>query len=344
MTKDKNLEQSEFNSLNFLVFLWKRKWIIIIVTFLAALSSIIFSGPNFITPLYESKVVLFPSSTNSISKALLTQTMDKTQDVMQFGEEEQAEQLLQILNSSKIRNKIIQEFNLMQHYDIDKDAEFPYTALYKEFESNINFRRTENMAVEIKVRDRSNDTAAMIANRIAHLLDSTKTQMQKVRAMKAYKIVKGTYNELQSQINKLEDSLTYIRKKGVNDYESQSEMINRQLAIEISKNPNSRGVKALEAKLDTLAKYGGTYVSIRDALEHYKKQLSEIKAKYEEAEVDAFQTIPQTFTVDTAFPAEKKSYPVRWLIVVISTVAAFAFSIFVLILYDTISKIDFNKS
>ena len=31
-----------------------------------------------------------------------------------------------------------------------------------------------------------------------------------------------------------------------------------------------------------LAKYGGSYVSIRDALEYEKKQLSMLKAKYED--------------------------------------------------------------
>jgi len=343
MEKDTNKSQSEFNSLNFIVFLWKRKLPIIIVTFLAALSAIIFSGPNFITPLYESSVVLFPASTNSISKALLTQTMDKTQDIMQFGEQEQAEQLLQILHSSVIRNKIIKDFDLMNHYNIDTNSKYPKTNLIKEYESNISFRRTENQAVEIRVKDKDSEIAAQIANKISQLLDSTKTKMQKERAIEAYKIVESKYFDLKNHIKEFEDSLVFLRKKGIIDYESQSEMINQQLAIEIAKNPDSRAVKALQKKLDILAEFGGSYVSIRDGLEFYKKQLSELRAKYEEAQVDAFRSIPQTFIVDSASPAEKKSYPVRWLIVVVSTIGAFSLSIFILVLISTLSKLNFNQ-
>jgi len=81
---------------------------------------------------------------------------------------------------------------------------------------------------------------------------------------------------------------------------------------------NRAGVNRLEQKLEVLAKYGGAYVSLRDALEHDKKQLSEIKAKYEEAKVDATENLPHKFVVSSAYKAERKSYPIRWLIVVIT--------------------------
>ena len=330
---------NEFNSINFLLFIWKRKWILIAISAVAGLASIIFSGPNFIPPKYKSTVVLYPSSTNSISAALLSQNNGRKDDILQFGEEEEAEQLLQILNSSKIRNRIIQKYNLMKHYDIDAEGKYPITLLNKEFESNITYRRTENMAVEIEVMDIDPDTAALIANDIADLLDSTKIDMQRTRAMKGYKIVEAEYNKLRNDIQLMEDSMTALRKLGVHDYESQAEMINRQLAIVMSKG-NQTGVRSLEAKLSHLAQYAGPYVSLRDALEHEKKQLSQVKSKFEEAKVDAFQVLPQTFRVDQAYPAEKKSYPVRWLIVVVSTFSAFLLSLFTLIVIDSIQAVS----
>ena len=86
----------------------------------------------------------------------------------------------------------------------------------------------------------------------------------------------------------MEDSLTQLRKLGVHDYETQAEMINQQLAIEIA-NGNKRGIEALDNKLNILAMYGGPYVSLRDALEYEKKQLSFVKAKYEEAKIDELE-------------------------------------------------------
>ena len=336
-------EEFKLDSVNLLRFLWLRKMPILIVTILAAIASMIFSGPAFIAPKYKSTVVLFPISTNSISKALLTQNQAPKQDILQFGEEENAEQLLQILNSSIIRDKIIFKYDLMKHYDIDANGKFPRTLLFKEFSSNIKFRRTENMAVEIAVMDINADTAALIANDISELLDSTKIAMQKERALKGFRIVEAEYMSLLADMKLKEDSLTLLRKKGVHDYETQAEMINMQLAIEIARNPNSVAVKALKAELDTLAIYAGPYVSIRDGLEYEKKHLTEIKAKYDEAKVDAFEELPQTFKVDKAYPAEKKTYPVRWLIVVVSTFGTFLFMIFLMIIMDNLKAITGKK-
>ncbi len=81
-------------------------------------------------------------------KARLTQ-----KDILEFGEDEQAERMLQILNSNRIRDKIIQKFNLMQHYNIDPNYKYKYTRLYNEYENKVNFKRTQFMAVKISVYD-----------------------------------------------------------------------------------------------------------------------------------------------------------------------------------------------
>lgn len=336
-------DSTNFNSTNFIVFLWQKRMILIGLTLTAAVLAAIFSAPFFITPKFKSSVVLIPTSTNSISKALLGITQDYKQDLLQFGEEEHAEQLLQILNSSKIRDRVVQKYDLMKHYDIEKDSKYKRTLLNKEYESNIKYRRTENMAVEITVLDIDPDTAALIANDIADLLDSLKSNMQKERAYRGFEIVKQEYELLRSDIQFKEDSLTKLREFGVHDYETQAEMINRQLAIEIAKNPNSSAVKALDNKLSVLAKYGGPYVSLRDGLEYEKKLLVEVKEKYNQSKIDAMEELPQTFKVDSAYPAEKKSYPVRWLIVLVASVSTFLLTIFLLILIDSLKDVKFKK-
>lgn len=298
---------------------YKRQLLIIGVA--AIVLSALFSSPFFITPLYKSTVILYPTASKSISKVLLSENPGNSKDILEFGEEEQTEQMLQVLNSNKIRDRLILKYNLLAHYDIPADADFKMTRLYKEYENNFNYRRTEYMAVKITVLDKDAQMAADMANDIAELVDSTINLMQKAVAIQGFEIVEREYLNLKNEVMIKEDSLTILREFGVHDYESQSEMFNRQLAIEMAKG-NEAGVKRLEKKLETLAKYGGPYVSLRDALEHDKKQLSELKAKYEEAKVDATQNLPHKFVVDTAYKAEKKSYPIRWLIVVISLFSA----------------------
>ncbi|PID94008.1 MAG: hypothetical protein CSA95_05045 [Bacteroidetes bacterium] len=331
-----------FSSLNLLAYLYKWRRPILIMTGVAFVLSVLFSCPLFITPKFSSSVILFPTSSNSISKALLTERVDSKQDILQFGEDEQVEQMLQILASNRIRDRIIEKYDLLSHYRIKPTEKYRHTKLIKEYESNIKFRRTEYMGVLIRVMDHDADTAALIANDIAELLDSTKSEMQHARARRALQIVEEEYYQLRDEVQRMEDSLTILRHFGVHDYETQAEMINQQLAIEIAKGNNS-GVKALEKKLEILATYGGPYVSLRDQLEHEKKQLSHIKAKYEEAKVDAEQVLPQKFVVSRAFRAEKKSYPVRWLIVLVTTLGAFFLTILVILIVDNVGQLREEK-
>ena len=112
----------EFNSTNLFVLMYKWRKPLIIVPLVAAVLAYIFTRPFFIDPLYKSTVILFPSTTNSVSKALLPQQNTfSNEDILEFGTEDQAEQLLQILNSGEIRDSIINKFDLMNHYKISPD-------------------------------------------------------------------------------------------------------------------------------------------------------------------------------------------------------------------------------
>lgn len=326
-----------FDSTNLIVYLYNWRMPLIIVSLVAGIFAAIFSGPNFIDPLFESTVTVFPSTTNSLSKALLPQKFaSRGQDILEFGKEEEAEQLLQILNTDEIRDSIIRKYDLMKHYDIDAKGKYAKTELYRTFSSNISFRRTEFMSVEISVLDTDPDTAALIANDIVVLLDMVKNRIQRERANQGLRIIEGEYLGLKRELEVLEDSLTILRYKGVHDYEGQSSVFNEQLATAIIENAPAKSIRALEQKLDTLAKYGGTYVSIRDELVYLKEEVVKLKTAYDQAKVDVSQSLPATFRVNNAYPAEKKKYPIRWLVVALSMLGAFTATLIAILIWDTI--------
>ena len=117
-------ELQQNNETGFLVIVkhiirWRKP--IIAITLLAAIAAVVFSMPFFMAPKFKSTVVFYPTSTNSISRTLLAQDPGQKNDVLEFGEEEEAEQLLQILESDAITNHIIQKYNLMERYEIESD-------------------------------------------------------------------------------------------------------------------------------------------------------------------------------------------------------------------------------
>ena len=164
--------QSEFDSSNLLVFLLKWRKPLVIVSLSAALISAVVS---FIVPeQFLSTVIFFPANTASISKAVMTEDVTGKNDIVAFGEEEQAEQMLQILYSDFIRDRVIEKFDLMAHYEIDLDDQYKLTSLIKEWESKVKFKRTEYQSIRIDVLDTDPQMAADIANEIARLVDVVK--------------------------------------------------------------------------------------------------------------------------------------------------------------------------
>lgn len=329
----------DFDSTNLVVLMYKWRKQLIIFPLIGAIVAIIFSAPFFIKPLFESKVVVFPSTTNSVSKALLPQHNGYAdEDILEFGDEQEAEQLLQILHSDEIRDAIIAKFNLMEHYEIDPEAQYKQTELFKTYNGKISYSRTEFMSVEIAVLDTDPQMAADIANEIADLLDKVKKRIQTDRATKGLQIVKSELKNIQSEIEKMDDELTKLRYKGVHDYESQAAVIGEQLAIATVENPNGAGVKELRSRLDTLAKYGGRYVSLRDELVLLKEEQVKIKIKHDQAKVDVEQDLPASFRVNNAFKAERKTYPKRSLIVLITAFSTFIITLVVLLIVNTIKS------
>lgn len=332
----------DFDSTSLIVFLYKWRKPLLIVIICAAFGSWFFAGPWFITPKYKSTVILYPTSTNSVSRALLSGQSAKGEDLMTFGEDEQAEQLLQILNSNKLRDRIVKRFDLLNHYGIDTNSKYKNSFLYREYEKNITFRRTEYMAVQITVLDKDPQMAADIANKVADLLDSTKNDMLRQRAKIGLSIVEAEYKQLQAELKGMVDSIVAIGKLGVNDVGYQSQSLNLQMAI-ATMNNNKQGMAALQKRLDVLGKYGGIYTSLENAVRFKSEQLTLLQSRYKEAKVDAEENLPQKFIVNDAYKAEKKTYPVRWLIVLVSTFSALFLSILVIILMEKISSYKSQK-
>lgn len=332
MTEEK--KQYRFDSVDLILYLWNRRLPLILITGLAAVVSIIVSLT--IEEKYKSEVIIFPTAASSISHDLLATNIAK-KEIMKLGEDEEVEQLLQVLNSDEIRARIIAKYDLMNHYEIDTAAKYPLTMLNEEFDENISFLPTKFMSVQIQVMDKDPELAARMANDISNLVDTIMNNMQKERAQKALALVEHEYFAFKNNIKLLQDSLKKISAFGVVDYESQAEVTNQAYAQAIL-NGNTNAANKLQKKLDVLAKYGGAYMAIAYQLEFETEQLSKLKAKYGEAQLDATQNLPNKFVVNSATIAEKKSYPIRWLIVFVSTVSAFIMTVLLLVVFDAINR------
>ncbi len=301
-------KKQEFNLYYLIIFLYRRRLPILIITLIAAAIS---TAISFVIPeKFQSTVVFYPAKTTSLSKELLTDNTLSAKKLLEFGEEEETEQLLQILESDKIKSYIIEKHNLMSHYDISKFEAEATTKVRRVFNSNIRFSKTKYMSIRISVLDTDPEVASKIANDIVDYLDVVINEMKKNRAVQAFEIVKKEHERLSQEFLVLQDKLSNFR------------YYNFSL-----KDTNIRDLKTLKYNL------------LIKNIKNKNERLSDIKKKLEEAGIDAHNTVSSVFIIDKAYPAEKKVYPVRWIIVVASTISTFFFIIILLLLVEKLKKV-----
>jgi uncharacterized protein involved in exopolysaccharide biosynthesis len=334
---------TSFDSTDLILFIiaWRKHIAIITIgsTLIALIASFI------IAPKYKSTVILYPTTTLSASQGLLQRPIGGQKDYLVFGEEEEAEQLMQLLSSEEVRNYLSKKYNLLKHYEIKANDPLKNTYLKNEFESNISIKRTEFMSVKVDVLDINRDTAALIANDIASYVDSVRGNMVKLQAKAAFAIAEHQYNKLRKEIDLLEDSLQVLRNLGVYDYDLQLDGLMAGLGRALA-NGNTAAANQIKQELEVLKKYGGPFIQLKEKLtsEHQngaRYQLNELKTRYDLIKADTEKVLPSKYVVSKAVPAEKKAYPVRWLIVTLSAIASFFLAILIII---SIEKIRLIKS
>ena len=276
------------DSKNIVKLILNNKLNIVIILAVAAICAIIFSSERFIEPLYKSTVILYPTTTYSTSKAILNTNALIYVDPLQIGDENQTDQMIQILNSGKIRNKIIEKYDLMNHYGIKDNVSHKHYKLDKAYDNKIRIKRTEYNSVKIIVLDADASIAASIANDLADLYDVTMNEMQQEIASKALHIVEKEYSNAIHSIAALEDSL--------------------------KDNPKS--------------------IIIKYEIEMQKANLNVLKAKYDDARINATESIPHKYVVSQAYASDKPAYPIRWMIVVIAVLATLVIMTMVLAYID----------
>src|SRR5574339_685042 len=90
-----------------ILLLWKWRKSMLIVLGVAVITSVV--ATLLIREKYKSTAIVFPAKASSVT---LGEKVVTASGMTMFGEEEEAEQMLQLLNSAEIRDPVIKKFNL----------------------------------------------------------------------------------------------------------------------------------------------------------------------------------------------------------------------------------------
>jgi len=328
-------DNSIFNINNLLKFCLKHKVSLMISLFFAVLISSIVSL-FFMEEKFKSSAVIFPTTTNSISQALLIEDNPYKKDILEFGEEESTEQLLQVLNSDMIQDSIVEIFNLYNHYKINKEDPYAKTWMNLAIEERITFKKTPFNSIKIEVLDKDPNIASDIANKCLDLVDSAIKEIKSQRSKKAFFICKERKKDLEILMKEVNDSLDSLRNKGVIYGEVQVERLTEQYAICLAQN-NQRGAQILKNELEVISKYVTEHNLLFRRTIEIQEELNRVQNVCDLIKIDSEYELTNMFVINKAYPADKKSYPIRWLVVFLASFSTLITTIIFLRLFEVLN-------
>jgi capsular polysaccharide biosynthesis protein len=323
-TSTKHLSMANFfDNQNLIEIIWKWKKHLIIVGILAIVFSSIFSSSLFIKPKFKSTARIYPSF-----------------NIYTYSDESESEQLLEISNSLDIKLKVIDAFNLADVYRIKKQDPLYRTYMLSEFNDNVSFKKTEYETVEISVLDTDPQRACAMCDSIISFVNDRINTLHRVKFEEVARSSGIGLKKINHEIDSLEEKLDFLRKTyKLLDYESQSEQITKGMVKVLAEGKkNTAGGKELEQWMKDLQEKGGEYNLLAKAQKNCISERDSIKTAYDRSLSNVKNNLVYGHLVQSPLPADKKSYPIRWLIVLVSTFAALFVALLVVLVLENQKK------
>lgn len=292
---------------------WKKTLLITLGITVAA--SLIFTSSLFIKPKFRSFAIIYPAN------------------VIPFGTESTVEQMTQIMESNEIRTEIANKLDLMKHYRISPDQQYARTVMLKTLDDNITLKKTEYESIEIEVLDEDPKVAAEIVNLLIDLYNKKERSLQREKTQEVVTIIKRQFDKKKYEMDSLEDRLKQLRVKNhLLNYDAQTRVLARSYFKALLK--NSSDLPKLEEMKRNLEEKGGEFIALSELAYRTRAVWNDLKINYENALKDVQKELTYTNIVAKPFPAEKKHYPIRWLITLICSVSVLFLTLIIIYIVE----------
>lgn len=307
-----------FDNQRILEVIWKRKFHFIIIGIVAVLLAAFFSGPSFIKPKFRSSARIYPTN------------------IWVLSEESETEQMLEIINSRDIKQKVMETFRLDEVYNIDRSSPYYMTYMLDMYNENVNAGKTKFETVEIKVMDYDPQRASDMCDSIIHFYNQKVRDMHRKKDWEMVEIINKGLTRKYKELDTLSTSLALMRKEyGILDYRSQVERVTEGYVTALANGRMaSADARRIQDLYNNLAEKG---IEARVLEVKFSSAVNAIDSlsRIRDVHISEFEKdITYAHIVEHPMPADKKSYPVRWLIVAFSALSAVFLAVLVFLILD----------
>lgn len=305
-----------FQNLELMKVLQRRRMHLVACVLMAGILSIVFSGERFITPQYKSTAYVYPVN------------------IIPYSMETPTEQLLQLFSSSDVRDMMVKRFRLPDYYEIDTASSSGKSRLFLVYEEHVTVRRTEYESVRIDILDKDPVVASEMVSALVHFVDVKARAVQREKTAEVVQIYADQLRQKRMQLDSIDRLLGDLRVRyGLLDYKIQSKEVMKTYLKIAGSNSQLSQYKGVDSMYNHLQHKGGDLIALSSQEKSLLDDYNLIKTNYDQAVSDLTKELTYTNIMANPFPADSKSYPVRWIIVLVSMLATFllAFVMFIVI-------------
>ena len=312
-----------FDNQRILYLIWKRKFHFVVVGIIAFILSAIFSGPAFITPKFKSMARIYPTN------------------IWVASNESETEQMLEIVNSNDIKLRMINAFGLDTVYKIGKDDPQYLSLMLFLYDKNVKTEKTEYETVEIEVLDNNPQRASDMCDSIIQFYNEKVGDMYKIRYHEMVQIAKEGLKYRYNELDSIKGKLDSIREEyELLNIERQVPEVTRGYMTALAEGRgNAPDTKKIKKIYDNLSKEGTNALWLETRFEQLQVAIDTLTFRRDYYLDQYNKKTTYSNRVENPFPADKKSYPIRWLIVLFSTISATFLALLVFLVLDY-RKID----
>ncbi len=307
-----------FDNQRILQLIWKRKIHFIIVGLIAVVLAAIFSGPIFIKPKFKSTARVYPTNIWTLSN------------------ESETEQMLEILNSNDIKFRMFESFDLDKVYRVNKEDPNYLTYMFDLYNTNVSVSKTEYETAEIKVLDYDQTRASDMCDSIIVFFNKKVRELHKAKDKEMVDISKKALDQKYLELTGVEKQLDSLRiSTGIINFSEQVPELTRGYMNALATGRGNAGdTKTIEKLYANFSKEGTKAAFLENKFNQTVSVIDSLTNQYELYLSEFEKDITYSHVVEYPFPADKKSYPVRWLIVLFSTISAVFLSLLVFLVLD----------
>lgn len=288
----------------------------LLVAVISAVAGVIISLPVFMTPKFKSTAIVYPTN------------------VGVYSDESQTEQMLQYFDASSIRDSIIEKFDLYAVYDIIEGSENSRFYLLEEYANNVRVSKTKYESILLEVIAEDPDLAKNMADEI---VEQVNKKYDAVVNHRNVQIADAYYKQMTYQRNVLDSIEILISEvstaNNILDYGPQTRELVRGYVDALSRN-GTAGVNDDLQTLMTSTQEKGSFVRMLQNLSYMgTTQYNELARKHLDFRVMTESDLLYTEVIVEPEVADKKFWPVRWLVLVITMVSALLFTLVMVLLF-----------